>query len=33
MALCDEIEIRIEQFKKNSELLMESVLQEAFENN
>ncbi|SHH24221.1 restriction endonuclease subunit S [Clostridium grantii] len=30
MALCDELEKRIEQSKKNSELLMESVLQEAF---
>lgn len=30
MALCDELEKNIEQSKKDSELLMQSVLQEAF---
>ena len=30
MALCDELEKNIEQSKKESELLMQSVLQEAF---
>jgi type I restriction enzyme S subunit len=30
MALCDELERNIEQSKKDSELLMQSVLQEAF---
>ena len=30
MALCDELEKNIEQAKKDSELLMQSVLREAF---
>ena len=30
MALCDELEKNIEQSKKDSEMLMQSVLQEAF---
>lgn len=33
MSLCDELQKSIDQSKKNSELLMESILQEAFRSN